>query len=93
VRFGLALEAARLGEAMHQLGRQRTTKGPLKDISDLDCRSAFLKSGSVKVCGRRPRARGATVMGPASENLHTSRLMQRGKNALSFDDLVSASEQ
>jgi hypothetical protein len=23
----------------------------------------------VKVCGRRPRARGATFMGPASENL------------------------
>jgi len=29
-------------------------------------------TASVKVCGRRPRARGATVMGPASENLHRS---------------------
>jgi hypothetical protein len=31
-----------------------------------------LMSASVKVCRRRPRARGATVMGPASENLHNS---------------------
>jgi hypothetical protein len=30
--------------------------------------AAFL--GAMKVCGRRPRARRPTVMGPAFENLH-----------------------
>jgi hypothetical protein len=32
----------------------------------------LLTSAVVKVCGRRPRARRHTVMGPASANLHTS---------------------
>ena len=31
----------------------------------------------LEVCGRRPRARGATVMGPASETLHISGLSNR----------------
>ena len=43
----------------------------------------------LEAFGRRPRARGPTVMGPASETLHTSRHNRRPSACLKSADIVA----